>query len=324
MRRREFIAGLGSTVAWPLVARAQQPAMPVVGFLFSSTSKEIGPYIARLTAGLAEIGYVEGRNVAFEYRWADDDVDRLPSLVDELVRRKVAVIVATPGVAALAAKAATTTIPIVFQTGGDPVKLGLVASFDRPGGNLTGISQLSGALVAKRLELLHKLVPKASVIGVFADPQGVTIQEQLTSLRGAANTLGLRLVILNLSGSDIESVFANLARQRADALFVTATAFLSSHYDQLSALAARYKMPAIYEDRSSAMVGGLISYGVDFLSISRQLGIYAGKILMGARPSDLPVQLPTKFELVINLKTAKALGLTIPPNLLAIADEVIE
>jgi putative tryptophan/tyrosine transport system substrate-binding protein len=323
VRRREFIAGLGGAAAWPLAARAQQP-LPVIGFLFSSTSKAAGPFIAGLAAGLAEIGYVEGRNVAFEYRWADDDVDRLPSLVDELVRRKVAVIVATPGVAALAAKAATTTIPIVFQTGGDPVKLGLVASFDRPGGNLTGMSQLSGALVAKRLELLHKLVPKASVIAVLVDPQGATIQEQLTSLREAANTLGLRLVILNLNGTDIDSVFANLARQRADALFVTATAFLSSHYDQLSALAARYKMPAIYEDRSSAMVGGLISYGVDFLSISRQLGIYAGKILMGAKPADLPVQQPTKFEMAINLKTANALGLTIPPNLLAVADEVIE
>jgi putative tryptophan/tyrosine transport system substrate-binding protein len=217
-----------------------------------------------LLQGLSETGYFEGQNLTIEYRWADDDLDRLPSLVDELVRRKVAVIVASPGPAALAAKAATTTIPIVFQTGGDPIKLGLVASFDRPGGNLTGMSQLCGDLVAKRLALLHKLVPKASVIGVLADPQGVTIQEQLTSLREAANTLGLRLVILNLNGSDIDSVFANLARQRADALFVTATAFLSSHYDQLSALAARYKMPAIYEDRSSAMVGGLISYGVAF------------------------------------------------------------
>ena len=323
MRRREFIAGLGA-VALPVAARAQQSTRSI-GLLGTSSREGSVHVIAGFQKGVREAGYVEGRNLSIEYRWAEDMVDRLPALGADLVRRNVEVIVAFPGPAALAAKAATSTIPIVFQTGGDPVKLGLVASFNRPGGNLTGVSQLSGALAAKQLDVLHSLVPKALVIAVLADPQGVTIEDQLTGLRQAARALSLRLVILKVEDRDnIDSAFASLAQQRADALFVTATSFLSSRHDQLAMLTAENKVPAIYEDRHFAKAGGLISYGVNFEAVYRQLGIYAARILDGGKVADLPVVQPTKFELVINLKAAKALGLTVPETLLGRADEVIE
>jgi putative ABC transport system substrate-binding protein len=324
VKRREFIAGLGGAVAvWPAMSHAQQ-SMRVVGLLGTTSREGSEHVIAGFQKGVREAGYVESRNLAIEYRWADDVVSRLPALAAELVRRKVEVIVAFPGPAALAAKAATSITPIVFQTGGDPVKLGLVASFNRPGGNLTGVSQLSGALAAKRLDVLHNLIPKASVIAVLADPQGITIEDQLTGLRQAARTLGLRLVILEVEDRNIDSAFATLAQQRADALFVTATSFLSSRHDQLAMLTATNKVPAIYEDRHFALAGGLISYGVNFAAVFQQLGIYVAKILNGEKAADLPVVQPTKFELVINRKTARTLGLAIPEILLATADEVIE
>jgi putative tryptophan/tyrosine transport system substrate-binding protein len=323
VKRREFIAGLGGAVAWPVVARAQQP-MRNIGLLGASSRDSNERFVASFQRGISEAGYVEGRNLAIEYRWADGVFDRLPALAAELVRRKVEVIVAFPGLAVVAAKAATSTTPIVFETGGDPVKLGLVASFNRPGGNLTGVGQLAGALTAKRLDVLRNLIPNASVIAVLIDSRGVTIEEQLTSLRQAARALGLRLVILKFDDRDIESAFSSLAHEQADALFVAAAAFLTDHRDQIVALAARHKVPAIYEDSLYARAGGLISYGADFSTVFWQLGMYAGKILNGEKPASLPVVQPTKFELVINLTTAKALGLTVPETLLATADEVIQ
>jgi putative tryptophan/tyrosine transport system substrate-binding protein len=323
MRRRDFIAGIaGSAATWAAVARGQQPAMPVVGFLHTATPEAGAGFVTAFRKGLREIGYVEGQNVAIEYQWANNQNDRLAELAVGLVRRKVSLIVASPTPATLAAKAATTSIPIVFQVGPDPVKLGLVASLSRPGGNLTGISQLSTTLVGKRLELLHALAPNASVVGLLADPQSPNFEEQVRDLQEAASALGLRPITLN--GREIDSVFANAAQRQINAFFVMASAYFYSIPNQIASLAARHKMPVIYESREFAAAGGLASYGVDFSDVYRQVGVYAGKILSGEKPGELPVLQPIKFELIINRKAAKEIGLTLPDKLLTIADEVIE
>jgi putative tryptophan/tyrosine transport system substrate-binding protein len=327
MRRRQFIAGLGAA-AWPLVVRAQQPVMPVVGFLFSSTSEEAGAYIAGLTAGLAEIGYVEGRNVAFEYRMAEDHYERLPALANDLVRRRVAVIF-TAGNAppALAAKAATQALPIVFAIGADPVRSGLVASLARPGGNITGITLLSGeGMILKRLALLHELVPAARTMAYLTNPANPGYTEASSKeMTEAARPLGVRLLSLkSVNPSEIERAFATLTEHRSDALVVTPDTLFMSQRAQIVTLAARYRVPASYFRREFVETGGLTSYSSSPGDAYRQAGVYVGRILNGEKPGDLPVQQPTKFEMAINLKTAKALGLTVPPNMLALADEVIE
>jgi putative ABC transport system substrate-binding protein len=327
MRRREFIAGLGSAAAWPLAARAQQPVMPVVGLLISSTSKDVAPYIARLTAGLAETGYVEGRNVAFEYRMAEDHYERLPALANDLVRRRVAVIFTAGNVpTALAAKAATQVLPIVFSIGADPVESGLVASLARPGGNITGVTALANELQLKRLALLHELVPAATTMAYLFNHANPTYTEAyLKEQVDAASRLGVRLLILKAANpNEIERAFATVAEQRGDALAVAPDTFFIAQRAQIVALAARYRVPASYFVREFVEAGGLTSYSSPPGDAYRQAGAYVGRILNGEKPGDLPVQQTTRFELAINLKTAKALGLTIPPNLLALADEVIE
>jgi putative tryptophan/tyrosine transport system substrate-binding protein len=325
MRRREFIALLGgAATTWPLAAQAQQ-AIPVVGFLGGGTPRGLEYLVEAFRRGLSEAGFVEGRNVTIEYSWAEDQQDRLPALAADLVRRQVAVIVAGPTAAALAVKAATTTIPVVFQTGRDPVKDGLVTSFNRPGGNVTGVSQLAIELGAKRLALLRELVPHAGLIAVLTYPQSVVSQEQVKDLLEAAGALGLRILVLNVeSERDLNPAFASLVEQRADALVVSASAFFVSRRDRLVALAASNAVPTVYQSREYMAAGGLMSYGSDFSDVYRQVGVYTGRILRGEKPADLPVVQPTKFELVINLKTAKALGLTVPLPLQAAADEVIE
>jgi putative tryptophan/tyrosine transport system substrate-binding protein len=327
MRRREFIAGLGGAAAWSLAARAQQSAMPVIGFLHNASPETSRERIASFHRGLAETGYVEGQTVAIEYRWAQGQSDRLAALAADLVRRKVAVI-ATPGYtqSALVAKAATQTIPIVFLLGADPVEIGLVASLNRPGGNLTGVSMLNSEFVGKLLGMMHELVPAAKSIALLVNPTNpsyaaVETREALL----AARVLGVRSRILNASRpSEIEAAFANLVQQQTDALFVGADNFFSSQQDQLVALAARYAIPTIYQFREFTAAGGLMSYGPSNTEAYRIVGVYTGRILKGEKPADLPVQQVTKIELVINLKTAKALGLTIPETLLATADEVIQ
>jgi putative ABC transport system substrate-binding protein len=323
MRRREFIAGLGSAAAWPVTAWAQQPAVPVVGYLsFQSADDEIR--VVPFLQSLKETGYVEGQNVAVEYRYAENQVDRLPALTADLVRRRVAVIVAI-GVAALAAKAATTTIPIVFATGSDPVALGLVASLNRPGGNLTGITNLYYELASKRLQLLRDLIPDAAVFGVLADPSVPYIQSQIVDLQAAARTLGLQLVVVNAStDSDLEPAFATFSQQRVGAVLVSPSGYYVAKRKQLAALAARHALPAIFFNREFTLAGGLMSYGGSIDYLYHQVGVYTGRILKGEKPADLPVQQITKIDLVINLTTAKALGLTIPETLLATADEVIQ
>jgi putative tryptophan/tyrosine transport system substrate-binding protein len=327
MKRREFIAGIGGAAAWPLAARAQQPVMPVVGFLFSSTSKAVGPYIAGLTAGLAQTGYIEGRNVAVEYRTAEDRFERLPALASDLVRRGVAVILTAGNVPpALAAKAATQAVPIVFMIGADPVTSGLVASLARPGGNITGVTILAGELQLKRLALLHELVPAATTMAfLYNHANPVYTEPALKELAEAASHLGVRLPILKAANpSEIERAFATLAEQRCGALLVGADTFYTAQRAQIVALAARYRVPASYARPEFIEAGGLTSYETNFGDAYRQAGVYVGRILNGEKPGDLPVQQPTRFELAINLKTAKALGLTVPPTLLAVADEVIE
>jgi putative tryptophan/tyrosine transport system substrate-binding protein len=325
MKRREFIAGVGSAAAWPLAARAQQPVMPVVGFLFSSTSKAVGPYIAGLTAGLTQTGYVEGRNVAFEYRMAEDHYELLPALANDLTRRRVAVIVtASNAPPALAAKAATQAVPIVFMIGADPVKSGLVASLARPSGNITGVTLLGGELQLKRLAVLHELVPAASTMGFLYNSANFT-EALKEMIEEAASRLGVRLLILSAANpNEIERAFATLDEQRAGALLVSPDTFFTAQRAQIVALAARYRVPASYSRREFIDAGGLTSYATSFGDAYRQAGVYVGRILNGEKPGDLPVQQPTRYEFAINLKTAKALGLTIPPNLLALADEVIE
>jgi putative ABC transport system substrate-binding protein len=328
VRRREFITLLGGAAAvWPRVARAQQPAMPVIGFLNPTSPDTYADRLRALRQGLKDTGYVEGENVAIEYRSAEGQFDRLPALAAELVRRKVAVIATTGGnVLALAAKAATTTIPIVFIVNEDPVRAGLVASLARPGGNLTGINILIGELVAKRLELLRELVPAATRVAVLVNPANAAITETtLRDIGPAARAMGLQIQVLNASTSrEIDAAFATFVRERPDVLFVGPDPFFASRRVQLANQASHHSIPATYAVREIAEAGGLMSYGSDIGDAWRQVGVYAGRILKGAKPVDLPVVQASKFELVINAQTARILGLTVPPTLLARADEVIE
>jgi putative ABC transport system substrate-binding protein len=324
MRRREFIVGLGSAAAWPVVARAQQAAMPVIGWLSGRSSDADAPTLSAFRQGLKEANFVESKNVAFEYRFAD--FQGLRTMAADLIRRRVDVIAGLGGPApALAAKAATATIPIVFVTGGDPVKVGLVGSLNRPGGNVTGVSMLVSTLAARRLDLLHKLLPTAAVIGFLVEPTNPNAESETSDAKAAAEALGLTLLIVGAgTESELEVAFANLIRQRVDALIVAGEQFFATRRDQLVALAARHTIPAIYSLKRDAAAGGLISYGADPFDANRQAGHYAARVLRGEKPGDLPVMQPTRFELVINLKTAKAHGLTIPETLLATADEVIQ
>jgi putative ABC transport system substrate-binding protein len=325
MRRREFIAALGSAAAaWPVVARAQQPATPVIGWLCSGSPDTWAIYVTAFLRGLNETGYVEGRNVFIEYRWADDHNERLPTLAADLIRRKVAVIAAnTPAVPVV--KAATTTIPIVFMTSADPVAAGLVASLNRPGGNLTGVTTLYVELTPKRLELLRELVPTASKIALLVNPTSSTTEAQLLDLQTATNTLGLQFYVQHASNErDIDLAFTAFVRYGADALVVATDPFFLSRRDLIVARAKRDALPAFYHNSDFTSAGGLMSYGSSFTDAARRVGIYTGRILRGEKAADLPVVQPTKFELVINLKTAKALGLTVPPTLLTRADEVLE
>jgi putative ABC transport system substrate-binding protein len=327
-RRREFIALLGGTAAaWPLAARAQQPGMPVVGFLNLVSPDAYADRLRAFRRGLKDIGYVEGENVTIEYRWAENQVDRLPELAAELVRRRVAVITAAGGpAAAFAARAATTTIPIVFSTAEDPVRLGLVASLARPGGNLTGINILIGELAAKRLELLRELLPATNRAAVFFNPtDAASGATELRDVEVAARALGLQIRIFNAgTAREIDAAFASLVNDRPDVLFVTSQPFFTSRRFQLALQAARHSIPATYGVRENAEVGGLMSYGTSLLDGWRQIGAYTGRVLMGAKPADLPVVQASKFELVINMQAARMLGLDVPPMLLARADEVIE
>jgi putative tryptophan/tyrosine transport system substrate-binding protein len=326
MRRREFIALVGGAAAWPRVAHAQQPAVPVIGFLHPSSPSAEAYLLRALRQGLKDAGFIEGENVAIESRWADDQLDRLPTLATELVQRRVAVIVTSGIPSILATKAATTTIPIVFVLGEDPVRLGLVASLARPGGNLTGINVLLTELAAKRLELLHELVPSAARVAVLVNPANATTAE--STLRGvepAARAMGLRIQVVNASTiREIDAAFATLVSERPDALFVANDPFLLDRRVQLALLAVLHRLPAIYQDRLNSEAGGLMSYGTNIADAFRQLGVYAGRILKGAKPADLPVLQSSKFELVINAATARMLGLTVPDKLLVGADEVIE
>jgi ABC-type uncharacterized transport system substrate-binding protein len=325
VRRREFITLLGgAAAALPLSARAQQPGTPVIGFLSSRSPDESKHLVNAFRAGLHTGGYVEGESVAIEYRWAEGEYDRLPALAIDLVRRAVAVLVTAGGEpSALAAKSATSTIPIVFAVGGDPVRTGLVASLSRPGGNATGVSLLTTETEAKRLGLLSELVPSAAVIGVLINPQGAGAQSQ--EVQEAARAIGRQVRIAN-AGNDreLEVAFSTLVQQRANALFVGADPFFDTRRDRIVALAAQFKLPAIYQFRDYAVAGGLMSYGISITDGYRQVGIYTGRVLKGTKPADLPIYQSIKFEAVINLKTAKTLGLEVPPTLLARADEVIE
>jgi putative ABC transport system substrate-binding protein len=324
MRRREFISLVGGTAVWPLAARAQQPAMPLVGFLSAGSAD--AARVAAIRKGLNETGYVEGQNVTVESHWLEGQYDHVPALVADLVHRRAAVIATIGAPAAVAAKAATATIPIVFGVGEDPVQLGLVASLARPGGNATGINFFSQEVVAKRLRLLHDLVPKAARVAVLVNPANASAAESvLRDLQEAAPTIGLQIQILNATTiGEIDAAFATLARERPDALFVGPDGFFNSRGVQFAALTARDRLPAAYENRNIVAVGGLMSYGTDLADMLHQVGVYTGNILKGAKPADLPVLQSTKFEFVINLKTARALGIEVPPGLLSIADEVIE
>ena len=326
MRRREFISLLGSAAAWPLTARAQQ--MPVIGFLHSASAAAFADLVAAFRKGLSESGYVDGQNVAIEYRWAEGRNERLPALAAELVRRRAAVIVTPVSTAAtLAAKAATATIPIVFVIGADPVKIGLVASLNRPGGNATGISDVGVELGAKRVGLLHELLPGAARFAALVNPANPGITEPfITGVQTATLAIiGRQIEVVTAStNSDIDAAFTTLAKKRADAFLISPEALFVARRVQLLTLAARYALPALYHRREFAEAGGLMSYGSDLADQFRQTGVYAARILKGEKPAEMPVQLPTKFEFVINLQTAKTLGITVPSTLLAVADEVIE
>jgi ABC-type uncharacterized transport system substrate-binding protein len=328
MRRREFISVLsGAVVGWPLAARAQQPALPVIGFLNAESPQGYARPLAAFLKGLGEAGYMEGHNVAIEYRWAEGQMDRLQAMAADLVDRQVAVIAATSTPAALAAKAATTTIPIVFETGGDPIQLGLVRSLNRPGGTVTGVTQTNQEVTPKRLELLHELLPTARVMALLVNPSDPAVAEtQTKDSLSASQTLGLELHVLNASSErDFDAVFANVIQLRAGGLVIATDAlFTSRSGEQLAALAVHHAVPAVYKGREFAAAGGLMSYGSEIADSYRLVGNYTGRILNGDKPADLPVQQATKVELIINLKTAKALGVTFPLTLLGRADEVIE
>jgi len=326
MKRRAFISLLGGVVAaWPLTARAQQPAMPVIGFLNGASPDGYAPYVAAFRQGLKEAGYVDGQNATIEYRWAEGHYDRLPALAADLIQRKVTVIAATTTPAAQAAKAATSTVPIVFTTGGDPIKLGLVASLNRPGANVTGVSNLLVELGSKQLGLLRELVPPTTAIATLMNPNFSGTESQLGDVEAAARMLGLQLIVLRASTDrEIDIAFATMAQQGGGALVLGVDPFFLERRDHIVTLAARHAIPAIYPVRDFAVAGGLMSYGTDFADSYRQAGIYAGRIVRGEKPADLPVQRSTKFEFVINFKTAKVLGLAVPNAMQLLADEVIE
>jgi ABC-type uncharacterized transport system substrate-binding protein len=327
MRRREVITLLGGVAAaWPLAARAQQSAIPSIGFVHTASPQGVAQSLSAFLNGLSEAGYVDGRNVAIEYRWAEGQIDRLPALMADLVRRQVAVIAATTTPAALAAKAATATIPIVFETAADPVKIGLVTSLNRPGGNVTGVTQTNAETTPKRLELLHELLPTAKVMGLLVNPADPALAEtEASEALAAAHTLGLELHVLNASAErDFDGVFAKLIQLRADGLVIGADVLFTSHIEQLAALMVRHAVPAAYQWREFAAAGGLLSYGADLTDAYHVAGVYTGRILKGEKPGELPVQQSTKVELFLNLKTAKALGITVPIPVLGRADEVIE
>ena len=327
MQRRQFITLMGGAAAgWPLSARAQQPTMPVIGFMNVASAEGYARHLSAFLKGLGEVGYVDGQNVTIEYRWAEGQSDRLPAIAADLVRRQVSVIAATTTPAALAAKAATTTIPIVFETGGDPIRLGLVSSLNRPGGNVTGATQTNVESAPKRLQLLHELVPTARVVGLLVNPTNPALAEPATKdVQAAAGALGLELHVLTASSErDFDEVFAKLTQLRAGGLVIGPDAFFSSRSEQLGALTVRHGVPTVYDKREFAVAGGLMYYGGDITDSYRLAGVYTGRILKGDKPADLPVQQVTKVEMIINLKTAKALGLNIPEPLIGRADEVIE
>lgn len=327
MKRREFITLVGGAAAtWSFAGLAQQPAMPVVGFINAASPEPYARMSSAFLKGLSETGYVENQNVKIEYRWAQGEIDRLPVLVTDLVRREVAVIAATGTPAALAAKAATTTIPIVIEMGNDPVQLGLVASLSRPGGNVTGVAQLATEVAPKRLELLHEMIPKARTVALFVDPTDSVVFENTTrGVQAAARSLGLELHVLNVSTDrDLDAVFANLIELRAGGLVISGGQFFNSRSKRLAAMALQHAVPAIFPYVDFAAAGGLMSYGTSITDAYRLAGIYTGRVLKGEKPADLPVQQATKVELIINLKTARALGITVPMSLIGRADEVIE
>jgi putative ABC transport system substrate-binding protein len=325
MRRREAISLLGGAVAWPLAARAQQPAMPVVGFFHATTAEANRENVVAFREGLSRTGYIEGQNVAIEFRWAEGQYDRLPTIAAELVRLRVAVIAANTPVATRAAKQATTSIPIVFVVGSDPVKDGLVTSLSRPGGNMTGATFFSNLLTAKRFELLHELVPNARVFSALVNPKNANAEMQMNEAQEASRTMGVQLVLAKaMTESDINNTFDSFKQEQVQALLVLSDAFLNSHATQIAKLALRDGVPTCFAYREPAVAGGLMSYGSSPTDAYRQAGNYAGRILKGEKPADLPVVQPTKFEFVINTKTAKALGLTVPNSMQLLADEVIE
>jgi putative ABC transport system substrate-binding protein len=327
VRRRQFITLLGgAAAAWPFAAGAQQPALPVVGFVRTTTPEDSAHLVTAFREGLAELGYVEGRNVTIEYRYAHNQVDRLPALMADLVGRPVAVLAATGGtISARAAKAATSTIPVVFTTGDDPVRVGLVASLNRPGGNVTGVSVFAARLGSKRLGLLREMVPNASPIAILVNPTNPDTEDEAKDIQEAAGGFGVQVVVARAGKpDDIDAAFATFIQRRARAVMVGGDTFFTSQRKQIAELALRHSLPTMWVTRIEVEAGGLMSYGASIPGVYRQAGVYAGQILKGAKPVDLPVQLPTAFELIINLKTAKALGIEVPPTLLARADEVIE